>query len=262
MAIVSQTREVHAFDGVELRGTGTIHITQGPEPALVIDAEPDTLDKIVTDVEGNTLVIRFKWFDALLAFKGLGPIDIRITTPAIRVIRINGSGTVIGETALTTDRLYVSVSGSGKIAMELTAEELRASISGSGDLRLRGDVKRQEIQISGGGDIEAGELHTEDTDISIAGSGRAQLYATSRLDVTISGSGKVEYGGGARVSQRISGSGSITQLAPPVAAADSGAAAAPVADSGAAAAPASAPAQDAAAAPEDRPAAGDEPAAE
>ncbi len=214
MAITSQTREVHQFDGVELRGTGTIHITQGPEPALVIEAEPDTLDKIVTDVEGNTLVIRFKWFDALLAFKGLGPIDIRVTTPNLRALRINGSGTVIGETPLATDRLFIGVSGSGKIAMELVAEELRANISGSGDLKLRGAVKRQEIQISGGGDIEAADLHTEDTDIQIAGSGRARLFATERLDVTISGSGKVEYAGGAAVSQRISGSGSITQLVP------------------------------------------------
>jgi hypothetical protein len=222
MANVTQTRQVPSFDGIELKGTGVIHVSQGSETSLVIDADSETIDKIVTDVEGNTLVIRFKWLDALLALKPLGPIDFRITTPSLRAVKITGAGTLIGETELRTDRLFVSVSGSGKVALELQADELRANVSGSGDFKLRGQVVRQEITISGSGDYMAGDLHSEQSDITIAGSGRAQMRASERLDVTISGSGKVEYAGTAAVSQRISGSGSVIQRP------DFGAASAPV----------------------------------
>jgi hypothetical protein len=221
MAIVTRTWQVPAFDGIDLKGTGVLHVSQGPETSLIVDADPETIDKIVAEVEGNTLVIRFKWLDALLAFKPLGPIDFRITAPNLRAVKITGAGTLIGETELRTDRLYMSVSGSGKVLLELQADELRANVSGSGDFQLRGNVVRQEVTISGSGDYMAGALSSKQSDITITGSGRAQMRASERLDVTISGSGTVEYTGSAAVSQRTSGSGSIVQrpdFAPPAAA--------------------------------------------
>jgi hypothetical protein len=213
MATVSETREIAPFDGIELKGTGTLHVAQDPQVSLRIEADEDTLDKIVTEVEGNRLVIRFRWLDALLAFRPLGPVDIYVSTPELRVVKIAGSGRLEGVTPVTTDRLYLSVTGSGKVVLHVDTPDLHASVSGSGDFDLSGRAARQEISISGAGDYLASGLATESTDIQITGSGRAQLQASERLDITISGSGRIEYAGAATVSQRVSGSGTVVRLA-------------------------------------------------
>jgi hypothetical protein len=55
MAITSQDRAVAEFDGIELKGVGTIHLTQGPETMLRVEADTETIDKIVPDVQGDRL---------------------------------------------------------------------------------------------------------------------------------------------------------------------------------------------------------------
>ena len=212
MATVSETREVAGFDGIELKGAGVLHVSQGESTSLRIEAEPDTLSRIATEVEGNRLVIRFRWLDVFLAFKAMGPIDFYVTTPHLRAVKIAGSGRLVGDTPINGDRLYLSMSGSGKVALNLDVEELRVVVSGSGDLDLKGTAGRQELSVSGTCDYRAAYLETKGTDITIAGSGRAQVHATEHLDVSISGSGRVEYAGIAQVTQRISGSGSVLRL--------------------------------------------------
>lgn len=211
MAIESQERDVHAFDGIELKGVGTIHYSQGPEPALRIEADSETLSKIVTDVQGNRLIISYKWLDTILSFKPLGPVDLYVTSPELRIVKMSGSGRLVGDTPLTTDRFMVAISGSGKTTLELHADELRAEVSGSGEFDLTGEARRQELTISGGATYRAIGLASADTTVSISGSGNAEVSVSDRLDVSISGSGRVEYTGTPQVSQRISGSGSIVQ---------------------------------------------------
>jgi hypothetical protein len=90
-------------------------------------------------------------------------------------------------------------------------EELKTVISGSGNTNLKGTAKVHNTIVSGSASVKAFELSTERTDITISGSGRAEVDASQELDVTITGSGVVYYTGDASVSQTVSGSGRVVK---------------------------------------------------
>ena len=69
------------------------------------------------------------------------------------------------------------------------------------------------MRISGSGDIEALDMKTKRCDISISGSGDAEVWATDEIKASISGSRDIKYKGDApKVHARASGSGDVRPI--------------------------------------------------
>ena len=208
--MVSEIRPVGAFHSVDFRGHGDLHITQGRDFILRLEGGRDLLEKYETYVDNGRLVIEMKSWRKLWRPKS---ITAYITMPEVRALTISGSGTIIGETRITSERLSLKLSGSGDIDLEVDAKKLDSKISGSGEIRLRGVAKDHEYQMSGSGDLKGYKLATEKTRIKVSGSGNCEVSISAQLDVKISGSGKVYYRGNpTTVNQKISGSGTIRKV--------------------------------------------------
>lgn len=208
--VISETRNVDIFHSVDFRGLGDLHLTQGKESGLRLEGERDLLDKCKTYVENGQLIIELDTWQKIWRRKS---INVYITMPAVKGLRINGSGNIIGKSRITSDRLVIRVNGSGDIDLEIEAKELESRISGSGEIRLKGVVKSHEYQISGSGDLKGYDLVTENLKIKISGSGKCEVFVSNKLDVKVSGSGKVYYRGNPKiVNQRISQSGTIRKV--------------------------------------------------
>ena len=63
--------------------------------------------------------------------------------------------------------------------------------------------------ISGSGDVKATELDAAEVNVTISGSGDAQVHAEQSIVVSIAGSGDVSYSGSPAVSQAVAGWGSV-----------------------------------------------------
>ena len=202
----SQTRTVDGATAVDLRSSGTVTVTIGDEPELVITAGENVIDRLTSDVVDGVLVLGASgpWFGTL------GPVTYDLTIPSLEAVTVSGSGdVVVGR--LDAGSLALEISGSGEIvAKTLAAETVSAVISGSGTIGLAGKSARQDVEISGSGRHEAADLVSADVDVLVSGSGSADVTATDSLNVSVSGSGSVTYGGNPSVTSRISGSGSVT----------------------------------------------------
>lgn len=208
--MVSEMRPVGMFHSVDFRGHGNLHITQARDIELRLEGARDLLEKYKTYVDDGRLVIEMKSWKKLWRSKS---ITVYITMPEVRGLTISGSGKIIGETRITSERLYLKVSGSGDIDLEVNAKQLESKISGSGEIRLRGLAKDHDYQMSGSGDLKGYELATEKSKIKVSGSGKCEVSISAQLDVRISGSGKVNYRGNpTTVNQKITGSGTIRKV--------------------------------------------------
>ncbi len=67
-------------------------------------------------------------------------------------------------------------------------------------------------KLQGNGTLNAFDLMTEETTVSILGNGNAEVHASVALDVTIGGNGNVRYKGNAQPSTHITGNGNIKQV--------------------------------------------------
>lgn len=210
--LTSETRSVSGFDRVVMTDTGTLLIQQGEMESLTIQASPEMLEKIKSEVRDGTLTIGLKgWLDRILP---IGEREIHYTLLVKDLSSLRISGAVDAHAAsLSAKDFEVGVSGSADVRIdELTAETLKVGVSGSGDFRLAGRVQSQEVRISGSAKVQAGDLESQKASVRISGSGHAVLQVSESLDVRVSGAGTVEYKGSPKVSQSISGVGSVRQV--------------------------------------------------
>lgn len=182
----TQARDVRSFGAVDLAGSSNVTIHVGGKQAVVVRADDNLLDRVTTQVEGETLVIG----TTPGSFEARSPMSVEVTVPALEALTLSGSGIVTAD-GIDTDRLTVALPGSGVLRASGKASVLDVRHAGSGDAQLDGLV--------------AADAHAV-----LSGSGRIVLTATESLDAAVPGSGAIFYGGDpAQVTTDVTGSGVV-----------------------------------------------------
>ncbi|QGY43287.1 hypothetical protein GM418_06320 [Maribellus comscasis] len=193
------------FNKVQSEGEFDVHITNGDEFEVVVNAESNILPYIETNVSRNKLRIYIR---GLHNVKNRLPMEVYITTPYIEGITQSGSGVITTDYFITND-MKVAISGSGRIETAMDALNLDAVISGSGNLDLSGSSNFGDFLVSGSGKINANDLSLRNCEATISGSGNMWVNVDNYLKASISGSGSVFYYGNPSIEKHISGSGNV-----------------------------------------------------
>ena len=202
--IITEEREVSAFNKIHLKGSGKVFLTPGEKQTLVIKTDDNIMPLIETTVSGDKLTISH-------GKHHLRPtvFEVYITLEKLEGVRISGSGDIIGTGRFVTDTFYAEISGSGDVDLEVETGKLASKISGSGAIRLAGKAEGYTVSISGSGEINTFDVEAKNVTVKISGSGDCRVHAVESLDTKISGSGDVYYKGRPRINTKISGSGSL-----------------------------------------------------
>jgi hypothetical protein len=209
--IITQNRSESGFTGVESYGSFDITLVPSASTFITIEADENLQQYIETYVENNKLQVRTRDGYNL---RPRGDMKITVSAPVFTTVSSHGSGSITGQGLLNTNNAEVelTVAGSGNIDVEINASKTKSEISGSGNINVKGTSKEFDGGIYGSGNIKAGNLHTEDSKIAIAGSGNVEIFASNTLDVHVMGSGEVKHRGNARVNTNISGSGTVMKI--------------------------------------------------
>ena len=212
----AQVRKVESFHGIAVSGAIELYVSQGPQSVAVSAASQEDVDKLVTEVEGGILKIRFKdkkswwsdqWNTTGRKFKAY------VSAEQLDYISQSGSGNIRIEGTLKSPELTIEVSGSGNIYGDIQTKELEVNVSGSSNIRLTGSAANAEFTCSGSGNINAPGLVTDICEVEMSGSGNAELTVNKELSAKLSGSGNIRYGGsGNLVNSSTSGSGKIRKI--------------------------------------------------
>ncbi len=204
-----ETRNLKAFNEIELAISADLYITQGAPQKVEIEADSDDLKEIETKVNGSTLEIKTK-----SNWANLGKVKIYITVPEINGLHIAGSGNIWGESTLKNDKISLSIAGSGSIHLKkLEISKVHAEIAGSGDIKIAGkNATTLNSDISGSGNIDSQNMAFDEVSISVAGSGDVFCKAIKKLNASLVGSGDVHYLGNPVINVESVGSGKVKQI--------------------------------------------------
>jgi hypothetical protein len=223
--IITQTRDVSGFTGVESNGDFEVNIYPGEESGVQVEAAENLMNLIITRVSGGELIIETRRGSCIRSSEH---IRVTVTVPDLRHMDLNGSGTLWCDTlstqnlevdldgsgtiqciSLVVPTLDINLSGSGKIETEGTFTTVNAVIDGSGEIILSGESQTADLRINASGNILADDLFTGTCYAAITGSGTIYTWVKDLLEVDISGSGNVYYYGDPEVNIHISGSGQV-----------------------------------------------------
>jgi hypothetical protein len=202
--MTSEEREIDAITAVVLDTSGDLTITEG-EPSLVIRAPEDALERLTSEVDGDTLVLGTTPGPGF----SFGEVRYELTVPDLERIELNGSGDVTAGVS-SEGVLRLDLDGSGDIEWTgLAAERIEIGLAGSGNIELDGTVDELEIQLDGSGSIDAEELESQRATVEINGSGDVDVLVRENLTARIAGSGDVTYSGDPSVDSEVAGSGEV-----------------------------------------------------
>lgn len=213
-----EARSVASFTAIEFRVPGTLHLRQGDEQSVEVEAPPAVLEEFDAAVEDGTLELpvdqESNMFERFFGDDNSydAEVDVYVTAPTIEALSLTGSGRIEGETPIEGEALSLNVAGSGGMTLEVASGELDLNVAGSGTTTLRGRTRTFTINVAGSGDLEGRDLETETAEVRIAGSGDVELYVTEELSASIFGSGDVRYRGQPTVSTNSVGSGTVSPI--------------------------------------------------
>jgi hypothetical protein len=187
--VVTEQRPVSGFDRISVSGQGTVHVELTGTELLEVEAEDNVLEVLTIEVVDGRLELGAEPFTSIEPTRD---IIYRITAAHLTDVAISGSA----------DLDVATVDGPGFVV----------SISGSGSVRPSGTTGELAVDISGSGRFLGDALESTTAEVSISGSGEADVRVADSLDASVSGSGVIRYAGSpTTVQKKVSGSGSITQ---------------------------------------------------
>jgi Putative auto-transporter adhesin, head GIN domain len=196
----SQLRPVGSFERVEASGAINVVLRQGATTEVKVEAQPDVLARVRTEVEGGTLKLYRERQKG--SFSGLGKsekVTVYVTCPRLTGLAVSGASDVKGESPLTADAFSIKASGASDVTLQITARQLTAHASGASDIRLTGRVDSQQVQVSGASDYRAYELRSQQADVQASGASDAFVYVDGELTSRRSGASDVHYKGNTRL---------------------------------------------------------------
>jgi hypothetical protein len=204
--MVSEPREVQGFDRVRFDAFGEMEIVQGEQEGLVIEAQPNLLTYITTEVRGDQLVIGIK---PHISVTPLPTIRYQLSVKDLRDLEVSGAG-LVRMGGLNTERLTINSSGAAGISISgLQASALDANLSGTGRITVGGGVDTLQVNVSGAGGFDGAELSSKDANIELTGIGGATVWVTDSLDALVSGVGSIQYYGNPSITKQVSGIGNV-----------------------------------------------------
>lgn len=207
--ITVESRNVSNATKIKVAGSMNVYLSEGPM-AVKIEAQPNIIKYIVTDVENGWLELKTQ---DDIDLNTPEPVTIFVTIPSITAINVAGSGNVYGESKFISEKsLKMQIAGSGDINVDVNTPEVESNIAGSGNIKVSGETKEVNVNIAGAGNYNGANLKAENASVKITGSGDVEVFADVLLDAKIIGSGSIRYKGNARVDQKVVGSGDIKKL--------------------------------------------------
>jgi hypothetical protein len=187
---IKETRNVGSFKSLEVSGAFEVYLVQGSQEEVIIEADDDLIDRIVTKVSGDELEIYVK--GTVRSFKKM---KAYITFRELSEIEISGAVQLAGGNAMQFDRLDLDLSGACDVQLDMEANKLNLDLSGASKLELNGTVDQIDADCSGASKIYLEGLKARSVYFESSGASTAVLWVTDYLNIEGSGASTIRYKG-------------------------------------------------------------------
>lgn len=206
--VKSETRDIKNFTGVKTSTSIDIYLTQGSDFKVVVEADDNIIDEIVTEVKDGVLTVYLDRVNITRSKK----MEVHVTMKEIDYISASSAGDVIGMSPVKAENLRIRTSSAGDVRVEVEAKNLDLSTSSSGDITISGEADYLEASTSSAGDIKAYDLTVREADVSASSAGDIKITVTEKLRARSSSAGDIYYMGNPRyVDAKSSSAGDITK---------------------------------------------------
>lgn len=195
---MAKTVNVADFTDVAVSGCFDVHFMQGDKTSVQVKGKEKDVENTEITSNDGTLRIRMKSGQKnFFSFSSLtsGGIDVYITSPNLRGVKVAGSGDFTAKGRTDTDKMDIRISGSGDVELQdLICDDTSIKISGSGGVKInRINTANATMGISGSGSVFMENVKIGHAESKISGSGSIVLKGDVKSHKEkVSGSGSIK----------------------------------------------------------------------
>ena len=194
-----QTRQVSGFHGISVSSGVDLYLSQKNVEEVVVDADSEDLDKIITEVEGGVLKIYMKkksWFFMEWNSK---PRKVYVSFITLDKLEASAGSDIVSQMLLKFDKLNLNASSGSDVKLELETNQLSVGSSSGSDISLKGKATVLQVDASSGSDIKADELESKKCTASVSSGSDIRVNVTDELDANASSGGDIYYSGNPKI---------------------------------------------------------------
>jgi Putative auto-transporter adhesin, head GIN domain len=166
----TDTRVLPSFTALDLAGTNGVIVQLGTPQQVVVHADSNLLDNVLTSVTSGVLTVNSRG-----NFTTHSPMTVVVTVPSLRAVTLSGTGELTVTGAATST--------------------FTARLPGTGTLTASGQVDRVDAALTGAGTLMLASLRARDATVVLRGTGTVVAHATRSLHATLAGTGTITYAG-------------------------------------------------------------------
>jgi hypothetical protein len=188
--VTKVTRHVESFDGVKASAGIDVYLFQGDEEKVVVEADENLLDCIITEVKGSTLHC---YIDCNIHFST--EMKVYVNYKMLNKINASSGSDVYGETVIKTGTLDIGVSSGADVKVDVDAEKIYCDVSSGSDATITGKASHFQGSASSGADIKAEGLKVATCDVSASSAGDIKITVSESIEANASSGGDITYYG-------------------------------------------------------------------
>jgi len=194
----TQTRDVAPFNSISVSSGIDLYLTQGHSEEVVVEADPDIIDEIITKVENGTLKIYIKqrtnWHMEWNQVR-----KVHVTFDDLTNLDASAGSDVYSKNAFNLKDISIDCSSGSDVKIEnLTAEAVSIRTSSGSDATVSGKTTTLKADSSSGSDLNCGNLVSRDCEVSASSGSDAKVHVSGSIKARASSGGDVRYKGNPR----------------------------------------------------------------
>lgn len=207
----SEIRNVSSFDGIRASGLLEVYLEEGSGNTVRVVVEGTSLDEVVTENDGNTLVVRMK--AGILYDEDEVDAKAYVSYTVLRDINVVTGARVISESTLRGDKIAIEMTTGGKADLKLDVNTVDARVVKGSALTLSGNTGSIDATVNFSAELHAYELSCDRVYIAVNSGAVAEVRALKEIEGS-AGSGGTLYvkGNPARKSFKKSLGGTVREM--------------------------------------------------
>ena len=204
----TDSRKVEDFTKIDISGGYKVVLKQDSSLSVAITTDDNLQQYVKTSVSGSTLKISSK-----KNICASGETTVLIGLRHVEDIEASGAVEIRSDGKLVTQNLDISLSGAGKVDLDLNAAKVHTKGSGATELKFRGQASSHSIELSGTGKVDALDFVVGSYVIETSGASESNINVLKSLIVKTSGTSNVRYRGNpTTVKNQESGASSVKKI--------------------------------------------------
>ncbi|MDA3816403.1 MAG: DUF2807 domain-containing protein [Prolixibacteraceae bacterium] len=188
--VVKEDREISGFNSISASAGLNVYLTQSDEEQVVVEADENLMEYIITDVRGNQLQCEVEG-----NIRRSTKLNIYVSYKVLNNISISSGADIETENMLRSNNLSINASSGADANLEIEAVSVNCQASSGADVKLKGQCDHFSANSSSGADIKANGLSCKSAQAVASSAGDIRLSVSESINANASSGGDVVFHG-------------------------------------------------------------------